>query len=304
MNRFLVTGGDGFIGKRLLSLMNSKKFKVKLIARKSKLNYETYICNLGADNIPLDALNSVDTVIHMAGLAHETKYNVNSYRLYYETNVTATIDLANAAEMKGVKNFIFVSSTKAGGNPANGNCANENDFSEPEGSYGKSKFQAELKLLEISKNSKMNISIIRPALVYGPEMKGNLKLMLNGIKKGFFPPLPETGNKKSLIHVDDLVRAILFLAESNGINGEIFIATDGEKYSSRDIYNNMRFVLEKKIVRWSVPKFLFDAFALISPSIRYKLDKLLDDQCYSSEKLNSLGFVAYKKLKDMNETSF
>ena len=57
MNRFLVTGGDGFIGKRLLSLMNSKKFKVKLIERKSKLNYETYICNLGADNIPLDALN-------------------------------------------------------------------------------------------------------------------------------------------------------------------------------------------------------------------------------------------------------
>ena len=44
--------------------------------------------------------------------------------------------------------------------------------------------------------------------------------------------------------------------------------------------------------------------ALISPSLRYKMDKLLGDECYSSEKLQSLGFKAQKQLRQMNETDF
>ena len=150
----------------------------------------------------------------------------------------------------------------------------------------------------------MNVSIIRPALVYGPDMKGNLKLMLTGVKKGFFPPLPETGNIRSMIHVDDLVNAILLVSESERANGEIYIATDGESYSSRDIFNTMRDVEGKRPLKWSVPKFVFLLLALISPRIRYKIDKLLGDQCYSSKKLKSLGFVPKRKLKEMNETYF
>ena len=63
------------------------------------------------------------------------------------------------------------------------------------------------------------------------------------IKKGWFPPLPETGNKKSMIHVDDLVQAILYLSNEKQVNGEIFIATDGRSYSSREIYNIMHFFI-------------------------------------------------------------
>jgi len=150
----------------------------------------------------------------------------------------------------------------------------------------------------------MYVSIIRPSLVYGPDVKGNLQLMLSGIEKGWFPPLPETGNRRSMIHVDDLVRAILLIAEDKRANGEIFIATDGTPHSSRDIYNAMCVVLDKSIPKWSVPKFLFDAVSLLNPRIKYKLNKLLGDECYSSAKLEALGFKAKKTLKDMNETSF
>jgi len=150
----------------------------------------------------------------------------------------------------------------------------------------------------------MHVSLIRPSLVYGPGVKGNLQLMLSGIKKGWFPPLPETGNRRSMIHVDDLVRAIFLVAEDDRANGEIFIATDGTPYSSREIYNGMCSALDKSISKWSIPKFLFDAVFLISPRIKYKLNKLLGDECYSSVKLEALGFKAQKTLKDINETSF
>ena len=134
---------------------------------------------------------------------------------------------------------------KAGGKAVSGQCINESDQDEPEGIYGKSKREAEIKLLKIGKESGMHVSIIRPSLVYGPNVKGNLQLMLSGIKKGWFPPLPEIGNKRSMIHVDDLVRAILLVATDERANGEIFIATDSMPYSSREIYNTMCDVLEK-----------------------------------------------------------
>ena len=147
--------------------------------------------------------------------------------------------MAQKAVDNGVKFFVFVSSSKAGGNPIPGKCANEMDQTEPEGIYGKTKREAELRLLEIGRKSGMHVSIVRPALIYGPNMKGNLRLMLSSIKKGLFPPLPETGNRRSMIHVDDLVEAIILIAEDYRANGEIFIATDGEQYSSRDIYKSM-----------------------------------------------------------------
>ena len=150
----------------------------------------------------------------------------------------------------------------------------------------------------------MHVSIVRPSLVYGPGVKGNLQLMLSAVKKGWLPPLPETGNKRSMIHVDDLVKAILLVSKYDCTNGEIYIATDGRTYSSREIYETICNVVGKSIPKWSVPKFFFDILALMSPRIKYQVDKLLGDECYSSEKLEGLGFKPQRALKEMNETSF
>ena len=304
MKRYLVTGDSGFVGERLIGFLKTTRCHVRVISRNKNSNYETFFCNLGIEKIPLASLDSVDTVIHLAANSHDTKSNSSSKQLYYDINVNATIELAQAAADSGVKSFVFISSTKAGGRPIPGKCSNEYDQMEPEGIYGKTKREAELRILEISKNSKMNVSIIRPALVYGPSMKGNLKLMQDMIKKGFFPPLPKNGNRRSLIHVDDLVRAIILLSEDDRSNGEVFIATDGEIYSSRDIYEAMLNNAGKTVPKWNVPKFIIDIAAKINPKIKYKLDKLFGDECYSSAKIEALGFRAKKTLKDMNKTSF
>jgi len=150
----------------------------------------------------------------------------------------------------------------------------------------------------------MDVSIIRPSLVYGPDVKGNLQLMLEGVKEGWFPPLPKTGNRRSMIHVDDLVRAIIMVTEDKRANGEIFIVTDGLPYSSREIYHVMCKISGKSIPKWSVPKVLFDIASLVSPRVKYKINKLLGDECYSSAKLEALGFKPKKSIRDMNETDF
>jgi UDP-glucose 4-epimerase len=304
VNKYLITGGTGFLGRRLVKLLSTFQCNIVLISRKMNPEFETVVCNLGVDKIPSSALESIDTVFHLAGVTHDLDNTSSIEENYYAVNVNATIDLAQAAADSGVKFFVFVSSSKAGGGSLSGKCANEIDQTEPEGIYGKTKREAELKLLEIGRKSDMHVSIIRPALIYGPDMKGNLSLMLLSIKKGLFPPLPETGNRRSMIHVDDVVEAILLIAEDYRAKGEIFIATDGEHYSSRDIYKSMCKILGKPIPNWSVPKNLFYMLAKINPQIKYKVDKLLGDQCYSSKKLKSLGFVAKRRLKEMNETSF
>jgi UDP-glucose 4-epimerase len=304
MTKYLVTGSTGFIGSRLLGLLNTIECDVRLLARSEVNNYETVACNLGQDRIPKRTLESIDTVFHLAGFAHDMQDSSKVEELYRAINVDATVELAKLAVESGVKRFVFISSVKAGGDLASGKCINESDQNEPEGVYGKSKREAELKLLKIGNESGMHVSIIRPSLVYGPNVKGNLQLMLSGVKKGWFPPLPETNNKRSMIHVDDLVLAILLVADDDRASGEIFIATDGTPHSSREIYNAMCSALDKSIPKWSVPKFLFDMAPLASPRIKYKLNKLLGDECYSSAKLEALGFKAQKTLKDMNETSF
>ena len=301
MKLFFITGASGFVGKRLTKAL---KGEIRVLSRSLQFNYDTVVCDFRSDSIPKESLLGVDTVFHLAGFAHDTGDESKIIDLYQKVNVDATVELARLAIKSGVKKFIYISSVKAGHKGILGSCGNEEDQGDPVSIYGKTKREAELRLLEMSRNSKMHVSIIRPALIYGPNVKGNLKLMLSGIKKGWFPPLPKTGNKRSMIHVDDLIRAILLVTSEIKANGEIFIATDGILYSSNEIYKTICNIEGKSIPRWTTPKIFFNFISLISPSIKYKINKLLGDECYSSQKLEALGFSAKKTLREMNETDF
>lgn len=301
MNNILLTGSTGFVGQRLVMALDAN---LRIISRKKRPFFETVVCDFENEIIPQDALKNIDTVFHVAGFAHDTRKAENISSLYRRVNIDATLELAKLAINSGVRTFVFISSVKAGGSSTLGDCLNEESLNSPEGIYGETKREAELKLLKLSKNSGMHVSIIRPALVYGPNVKGNLKLMLEGVRKGWFPPLPKISNKRSMIHVDDLVRAILLVAEDKRANGEIYIATDGKPHSSSEIYESMCIVSGRPIKKWRVPNFLFNLASRLSPSIKYKIDKLLGNECYSSKKLERLGFIPKRTLEEMNETFF
>ena len=147
MTKYLVTGSTGFIGSRLLGLLNTIKCDVRLLARSEVNNYETVVCNLEKDRIPKHTLESVDTIFHLAGFAHDMQEPSKVKDLYRVINVEATVELARLAVESNVKRFIFISSVKAGGKVFSGKCISESDQNEPEGIYGKSKREAELRVI-------------------------------------------------------------------------------------------------------------------------------------------------------------
>lgn len=293
----LITGASGFIGSNLIDALQGKDFKIRLLGRKKYLNYETFFCDLGKEKIPEDALDSIDTVFHLAGYAHDETYSSKKDSLYYSVNVKATEELFEISVKKGVKNFIYLSSVKAGGVTSSKKYMTESDQTDPKDIYGETKRKAEIKILDLNRYHNINISIIRSALVYGDEMKGNLLSMLNGIKGGWFPPIPETKNIRSMVCVFDLVNAIIFLGLKPQPGSGIFIVTDGYHYSTRDIYKSLCYLAEKKVPSWAIPKIIFYLIALFGeifkfiPFNMHKYNKLFSSEFYYSEKLNKLGFV-------------
>jgi len=304
--KWLVTGATGFVGSRLLQQLSDcvGMNQVTVLSRNQNPVYKTVISDLQSGSIPSNALEGINTVYHLAGYAHDLQDADSVAHLYQAINVDATVKLAQMAASSGVQRFVFVSSVKAGASAIAGRCVTEADQFEPEGIYGRTKREAELKVLEIGQQSGMHVSIVRPSLVYGPGVKGNLALMQAGAKKGWFPPLPETGNRRSMIHVDDLVRALVFVAENEQANGQIYIATDGVPHSSREIYEAICHSVGRAPRGWSVPKWLFDLASAMSSRVRFKLDKLLGDECYSSAKLEALGFKAEKGLMDLARSDY
>ena len=293
----LVTGATGFIGSQLIKTLENNSYSLRILSRNNNSDYDTVICDLGSERIPESALDSIDIVFHLAGYTHDLISDPIKDKIYYDINVKATVDLIKIAVKKRVRKFIYISSVKAGGMIDKNRCMTENDQGAPNDIYGATKREAEVEVLKMGKSHNIHVSILRPALVYGLKMKGNLAIMLNGIKSGWFPPLPETYNKRSMISVTDLIDAILLIASDDRSNGKVYIVTDGSHYSSRDIYKAMCLATGKSVPNWVTPKCVFYVLARIGDVVKYipfnshGYKKIFGSECYSSVELHNLGFT-------------
>jgi nucleoside-diphosphate-sugar epimerase len=295
----LVTGATGFVGKRVCNMLLQQNYKIRIISRTPSTSFEDVIVSdLSVDSINKNIFDDVSTVIHLAGYAHDVK-SLGNKEDYFKLNVQATKNLAEVATNCGVLSFIYLSSTKAGP---------DNDFQssekKAEGMYGETKRAAEIAILDVASSSDMRINIIRPALIYGPNVKGNLKLMIKGIRRGWFPPLPLNNNKRSMVHVDDVARCIAHLDKKVSSDREIYQLTDNQEYSSYEIYDILCAVLGKKIRKLRVPIFIFTFLSKLHPSIEFKLNKLLGSETFSCSKILSSGFEPKKTLKNIYETNY
>ena len=305
MKNILITGAGGFIGSRCVEYARKAGWNCKLLSRSEIQGYDTVKFNLMTDSVDRLNLEGIDAVIHLAGVAHNLKTPTSlDDKMYKEVNVCFSEKLARKSIEFNVKRFIFVSSIKAGGIPIMGKIHDESFVGKVDGIYGESKLEAESRLLSLQQKYDYGLTIIRPALVYGSNVKGNLKSMLNLIRKGICPPLPEVNNKRSMIHVDDLVIAIFHLIDNDSSIANVYNATDNEYYSARKIYENLCRSLSVTPHSWSVPKIFFDFAGLFSPKLNDSISKLFSDACFSSYKLNHLGFKAVFKLKNINQKLF
>jgi len=307
MNQALVTGASGFIGSHLCRCLLDQGWLVRGVSRRGIApdGVETVACDLANETVSEAVVSGVDVIFHLAGKAHalaETKQDTDEY---FRINTWATEQLLQACKRQGVETFIYFSSVKAAGEIDA--VMDESVSVDADTPYGQSKRAAEKRVLDGGFVSKP--VVIRPAMVYGNTEKGNLPKMIRAVRAGRFPPLPELNNRRSMVHVDDIVQAALLAAEKPQSAGRTYIVTDGQAYSTRQIYEWICEALQKPAPGWSVPPGLLNVLARVGDGIgkvrgkRFMFDsdalqKLSGSALYSSEKIQQdLGFKAHWDLK-------
>ena len=308
MNEIVViTGADGFIGRRSCENLQNVGYLVRrIIHNVSKRREDTFVMDLSAPIDCANAFQQATTVFHLAGKAHALAETRQDEHEYFQVNTEGTRKLLEAAKQAGVQKFIYFSSVKAVGD-SDFEPMDESVQTLAETPYGQSKYAAEQ--LVLHGGYVPHPVVIRPSMVYGNTEKGNLPRMIQAIRRGMFPPLPETHNRRSMVHVDDVVQAAILAAEKPEAAGQIYIITDGQEYSTRQIYDWIRTALGKSPFNASIPIGLLkllaksgDAIDRVSgrrfPFDSDALDKLTGSAWYSSAKIqHELGFSPQHTLK-------
>ena len=307
----LVTGGTGFIGRRLVAVLLEQGARVRVLTRASNLDQRFSWNSLNVEIVAGDvtepaslmpACTGMETVFHLAGFAHAEADGAPDFAArHWAVNAQGTFALLDAARNAGVRRFAFLSTVKAAGDPGL-RCVTEDWDAPPATPYGRAKRAAEERVLAVGRVSDMHTVNLRPALVYGPEMQANLPRLIEAVRRGWLPPLPETGNRRSLVHVDDVVQALLLAAAHPVATGQTYWVTDGQPYSGRELYRLIRQALGRPMPRWAVPASVLWGAARLADGVRglighrdhkarIMLDKLLGWACYDSRRIvNELGY--------------
>ena len=298
----LVTGASGYIGRRLVNRLLRQGMGVRAMARDAariKALWPTAAVEaVGADLAKPQTLTGVcdgaRTVFHLANDADEAAATVDQADA--GSTLAGTRMLLAEAVRSGVKHVVFMSSVKAMGEGGQA-CLTETSPALPVSSYGRAKHAAEKLVFEAGRQHGLHVCVLRLPLVYGgDDGKGNLPRMIAAIDRGRFPPLPETGNRRSMAHVDDVVQATLLAAERPQANGQLYLVTDGHDYSTREIYLAICSALDKPPPRWFLPLACLrmtarpgDVVGMIArrdfPLNSAAVEKLTGSAWYSSEKI-------------------
>ena len=248
-----------------------------------------------------NACNGVETIFHCAGCAHAL--TSSSPEIHHEVNFLGTKNLLEVAGRAGVKRFVFLSSVKAMAEPGE-NCVDEDWPGEPTTQYGRAKRAAEHAVLEAGARFGMHVVNLRLAMVYGRGGRGNLERLVRGLRAGRFPMLPDTGNRRSLVHVNDVVSVMRLVAERPEANGRTYIVAYPKAYSGRELCEAIRSLSPTPKFSWSAPSWGLrlggEAGDLAGSLLRRAMpinsevvSRLLDSECYSPLRIQQeLGWRA------------
>jgi UDP-glucose 4-epimerase len=252
-----LTGATGFIGQRLLAELPRRGFRVRVLLRRptevTLAGGSAVIGDLARPQNMAAALADVDAVIHSAGVAHAMSgIPADDYRIL---NTEATIALARAAERARVKRFVFLSSIRAQVGPAADGVVTEERAPQPTDDYGRSKLAAEEGLSALG----IDWVALRPVLVYGPGVKGNVAALARLARTPYPLPLGGLTAKRSLLSVDNLVDAVATVLTAPGPLRRPLIVTDAEPLSVAEMVAALRSGLSRRPGLIPVPGRLLEA---------------------------------------------
>lgn len=261
MQKILVTGANGFVGKMVCAELLARGFEVTAAVRNvpagTNLNRDGLrfvgVGNIDAGTNWEAALAGCSGVIHLAARAHILHDEVaDPLAAFRATNVAGTLQLARSAARAGVTRFVFVSSVGVNGNQ-NARPFTEDDVPLPAEPYAVSKLEAELALQADAANGAMELVIVRPPLVYGPDCPGNFLRLLKLLSTRIPLPFGAMRNKRSFVGVWNLADFLATCLVHDKAAGHVFLISDLEDVTLPDLLRGLAGGMGRTAPLFSVP---------------------------------------------------
>ena len=256
-DKLLLTGANGFLGSYFIKSFDSLFNIVGVYRNKNQVKTAAHVLidKLDSKTDWSKHLADVDFVVHTAARVHVMKdESLDPISEFRKVNTNGTLNLAKQAADAGVKRFVFISSIKVNGEFTNEDTKfTANDQYIPTDPYGLSKYEAEIGLKEISQNTGMDLVIIRPPLIYGPNVKANFRSMIKWVNKGVPLPFGSINNKRSLVSLTNLVDFIKVCLSHPDAANEIFLISDGVDVSTTELLHQIGNALNKRAKLIPIP---------------------------------------------------
>ena len=257
----LVSGASGFIGLMLIKELLEKGHNVYGLVRTdnnyfNNKNYTNIVIEDISKNINFNKSVRIDYFYHLAAKTHD---KTNNYDEYFRVNVLGLKNVLSYVSKLKIRKIIMLSSIKVNGEGFNTNEQIYSSHSKlnPKDDYGRSKLEAENLLKEFCKINNINFVILRPPLVYGPGVKGNLSSLMNLIDRNIPMPIVKTNNMRSLISLTNLVDALIVVGLNDEIINKIYLIADDFPVKVEDLYKKIANSMGKKLFLINLPsKFL------------------------------------------------
>ncbi len=259
----LVTGADGFVGRHLCRVLRESEFTVTGSSRYAIPNADA--SHQSSPTLkpvgPIDGatdwqavLGGQEVVVHLANRAHRAgEREAAAQDLYRAVNLDGSLNLARQAASNGARLFIYVSSIKVNGESTGEQPFSNKDKPSPQGAYAISKYETEQALQDFCAGNRMQLVIIRPPLIYGPGVKGNLSQLLWAVKNNIPLPIASIGNQRDLISLGNFASLIQTCIDNPASDGHVFLCCDQQPLSTPELVRQMALASGKMAMIFPFP---------------------------------------------------